>query len=420
MPALLAPEELESGFELEAVEASDTQAEVREAPPAVSPTHVGPRQGGSGRRIWMLLGALALIVAAVVVLLALTAGEPGRARTDEGRADAPTTTVAGESSVRVSVEAVQPVSSRGSDGVQVVHGVLESSGVYLAVGQQILDAHEAGADEADAAVWQSTDGREWAAVGSATIEGVPGFQSMYGLIDVDGGLVAVGVDDRGGSSDAAVWRSEDSREWIRENREELSGVEGRQAMLDVIRVGDGYLAVGVDDSVDGTGDAAVWTSVDGISWSRVAEESLAGAPGRQEMFAVVVEGDRLLAAGSSVDAESGVSDAAIWESNDGGASWERIEAPGLAGSDGTQIMQDLAIIDGILVATGVDDGNDPDGDAAIWISPDAEEWRPVATEVLGGVPGRQEMFGLLPTADGLLVGGSSEGDLGLWRLELVG
>ncbi|MBV6508773.1 MAG: hypothetical protein JJLCMIEE_01839 [Acidimicrobiales bacterium] len=404
MTAALATEEHESGVDSGAVEV------------AVTGGGDEPRKRRYGWRAWLPAGVLILVVAGgvlLLLLLVLAGGESESERMGEGHQDASTPTSAGEADLHVSVEALHPASSQGLEGVQVMHGLLETGGVYLAVGQQTLDP-----DEDDAAVWQSTDGREWVAVRTATLDGVPGFQSMYGLIDVGGSFIAVGADDRGGSSDAAVWQSTDGHEWIRQNRAELWGVEGRQAMLDVVRVGDLLVAVGVDDSADGLGDGAVWTSVDGTSWTRVAEGDLSGVPGRQEMFAVAVVGDRLLAAGSSADAGSGASDAAIWESTDGGKRWGRVEASGLAGSDGTQIMQGLADLDGLLVATGVDDRNDADGDAAVWISQDAVEWRAVAVDELSSVPGRQEMFGLISTAEGGFAGGSSESDLGLWYLEL--
>jgi hypothetical protein len=89
-------------------------------------------------------------------------------------------------------------------------------------------------------------------------------------------------------------------------------------MLDVTVGGPGLVAVGGDHGIgawdDGVGDAAVWTSVDGITWSRVPhDEAVFGAQavwpgiGNGAMLGVTAGGPGVVAVGW----------AGVWASVDG-------------------------------------------------------------------------------------------------------
>ena len=68
-------------------------------------------------------------------------------------------------------------------------------------------------------------------------------------------------------------------------------------MNSVTAGGPGLVAVGSVGNDDGT-DAAVWTSVDGLIWSRVAhDEAVFGGSGRQKMHSVTAAGPGLVAVG---------------------------------------------------------------------------------------------------------------------------
>ncbi len=70
--------------------------------------------------------------------------------------------------------------------------------------------------------------------------------------------------------------------------------------------GPGLVAVGSVGN-DGDADAAVWTSVDGVTWSRVPhDEAVFGGAGGQLMRSVTAGGPGLVAVG---DADT---DAAVW------------------------------------------------------------------------------------------------------------
>jgi hypothetical protein len=129
----------------------------------------------------------------------------------------------------------------------------------------------------------------------------------------------------------------------------------------VLAGGPGLIALGSDAANDG--DGAIWTSADGVAWTRVAEDSL-GGPESQSLQAVAVGGPGLVAVGSeylqATDEEVGV----VWTSTDG-ALWERHDDPDLFGGGGYRWLRTLVAIPGGLLAGG-GDGLSGDYDAAFW------------------------------------------------------
>jgi len=169
-------------------------------------------------------------------------------------------------------------------------------------------------EDADAAVWWSVDGLTWnraphdeAAFGGTVDE------SMYSVVAGGPGLVAVGSDSSGGDRDAAVWWSVDGLVWNRVPDDEAAfgGTGGRgRWMYSVVAGGPGLVAVGTDSSGADV-DAAVWWSVDGLTWNRVPHDEAAfGGTDNQEMYSVVVGGPGLVAVGT--DWSGGDADAAVW------------------------------------------------------------------------------------------------------------
>ena len=74
---------------------------------------------------------------------------------------------------------------------------------------------------------------------------------------------------------AAIWVSEDGITWSRvPHNETVLGGPGLQAMYDVTVGGPGFVAVGWDNPLEEGSDAsaAVWTSVDGLTWDRVPHD----------------------------------------------------------------------------------------------------------------------------------------------------
>ena len=81
---------------------------------------------------------------------------------------------------------------------------------------------------------------------------------MWSVTQGGPGLVAVGWDGLGGDFDAAVWTSPDGVAWTRvPDDETVFGGAGNQMALGVIVRGPGLVVVGRDD-LAGDRDAAVW------------------------------------------------------------------------------------------------------------------------------------------------------------------
>lgn len=147
------------------------------------------------------------------------------------------------------------------------------------------------------------------------------------------GLVAVGRDGTIGDFDAAVWTSVDGVTWSRVPHDEtVFGGTGIQTMESVTAGGPGLVAVGTDGSAydeEGYlleyGDAAVWTSSDGVTWSRVPhDDAIFGGKPVTRMGVVTVGGPGLVAVGAEGWHEGGPGgNGAIWTSVDG-ITWTRV------------------------------------------------------------------------------------------------
>lgn len=152
-------------------------------------------------------------------------------------------------------------------------------------------------DTGSAAVWTSVDGIGWTRVphDDQVFGGYSGLDAhaMTTVTAGGPGLVAVGWVLNPWEADAVVWTSPDGITWSRiPHDEEVFGGPSYQAMWAVTAGGPGLVAVGEDRSRDfGDGDAAVWTSADGITWTRVPhDEDVFGGPGDQEMQRVTAGG----------------------------------------------------------------------------------------------------------------------------------
>ena len=290
-------------------------------------------------------------------------------------------------------------------------------------------------DSSAAAVWTSVDGIDWSPVPNLAAElGGPGGQAMASLTVGGPGLVAVGGeglasfrDGEGWSSRhrAAVWTSVDGLTWSRVPHDEaVFGSTGDADMRSVTAGGPGLVAVGFEcESKCGDGgdvDAAVWTSVDGLTWSRVAhKESVFGGAGPQTMTSVTAGGPGLVAVG--IDGTDETMDAAVWTSVDG-LTWSRVlHDDAVFGGENAQQMRSVTRGGPGLVAVGADgiwgDGffgwqssGDFVGAAAVWTSVDGLTWSRVAHEeaVFGGAGGL--MNSVSSGGPGLVAVGSEASD----------
>jgi hypothetical protein len=253
----------------------------------------------------------------------------------------------------------------GGESIQVMLSVTAGGPGLVAVGSTGSLRDE------DAAVWTSPDGITWSRV--PYDEAVFGGATMRSVTAGGPGLVAVGSAELGDDSRAAVWTSPDGITWSRVPHDEaVFGGAGGQWMSSVTAGGPGLVAVGGsgvggDQGPTVTRDAVVWTSRDGITWSRVPDdEAVFGGESFRSMSSVTAGGPGLVAVGW--DETVGDEDAAVWTSPDG-ITWSRVpHDEAVFGGENTQSMNSVTAGGSGLVAVGsAGSGNNLDGlDAAVW------------------------------------------------------
>ena len=164
-------------------------------------------------------------------------------------------------------------------------------------------------------------------------------------------------------------------------------------MSRVVAGGPGYVGVGGLG-----GDAAVWVSPDGATWSRVVDEGVLGGRFNEFMRSVVATDGGLVGVGGDGR------DALVWTSKDG-ISWSRIEP---TGDEFTGfVMKDIAAGGPGYVAVGTIGGEQAEHlvQGIVWISNDGLSWE--------RIPFDEEVFGLsqlehiVATGSGLVVVGNS-------------
>jgi hypothetical protein len=320
-------------------------------------------------------------------------------------------------------------------------GVTAGGPGLVAVGFDGTLGNEAG----NAAVWTSPDGFTWSRVphDEAVFGGV-GEQRMLSVTVAGPGLVAVGYDWPADTDlvDAAVWTSPDGVTWSRVPHDEaVFGGAGAQQMLSVTAGGPGLVAVGSDghrnDGEDGqvdalAADAAVWTSPDGFTWSRVPhDEAVFGGVGEQRMLGVTSGGPGLVAVGEvsgDIDEirqryEQDASDAAVWTSPDG-VTWSRVPHDktvfGLCGNfclgEG---MRSVTSRGQGLVAVGFAGFDQGPWYAAVWTSPDGITWTQVLDSQAAFEGGYTRMFSVTVAGSGLVAVGreasADDLDAAVWQ-----
>lgn len=225
------------------------------------------------------------------------------------------------------------------------------------------------------ALWSSPDEVTWQELpASAAFT-----ETRSAWVDTIGGLaqgpsgrvVAVGAANLGDMSafDAAAWVSTDEgATWARAT---VAG-SADAAMNDVVATADGFVAVGIDGhpsggtQMIGSRGAAVWTSSDGSSWTRVpGVSSFAGA----EMTRVIEGGATLVAVGVDMPTGGAYRTAPIWSSTDG-RSWTRASVDGMTALDSEEV-DGVVWVGSRFVVVGSQELGPTDLE---WMSPDGREW----------------------------------------------
>ncbi len=323
----------------------------------------------------------------------------------------------------------------GTDGVFGGPGTLLMAEAVAGSGDQLVAAgwDDTGADR-DATVWTSTDGSSWTRVSPDDALGGAGDQQINAVVAGDVVFVAVGSEAVAGPSDvkAAAWTSPDGAAWTRVAHDELVFGEpgtlepadetdlSQHVMADVTVGGPGFVAVGreemwfgivAEDRRGAEQAAAVWTSADGASWTRVQDdqEVLTKLPAKTSMLAVAQRDGQLVAVGYE-SKDTRALNAAVWTSEDARA-WSRVPhddelfggptsffqmndivagGPGFVavGAETTEAnarevgWEGLPRAESILVS-GIGLKDEPR--AAIWLSADGLAWQRLPQESLIGV-----------------------------------
>jgi hypothetical protein len=249
-----------------------------------------------------------------------------------------------------------------------------------------------GAAATGAAAWTSRDGLKWERATPAR-----GWDkaTLMDVASTPAGFVAVGW--RGGSmegpSGGAVWTSIDGRAWTR-----VAGDVG-PGLADVVAQGDVVYAVGVQDE----SGSPVWRSEDGgRTWDRVA-----GLP-QMDIFAIAAGPEAIVAGGQHFRSESGWEVAFLWSRD--GVTWVPADVAPTEGE-----IHDVTWTDDRFVAVGA--GSSETGEAAAWVSPDGETWSQAShSPVFDGNGRGVHLAAVAGTGDGRLVavGPGPDGHAGLW------
>jgi hypothetical protein len=180
----------------------------------------------------------------------------------------------------------------------------------------------------------SVDGSTWSATATTGLvprqqpnPGLPDVVLLNGLAEGPGGLlVAVGAEplEDISAGDAAAWTSTDGVAWHRAN---VGGFHDA-AMLAAVSARGAFVAVGSDGfpggntQLPGLRGPAAWTSTDGMTWARHAVEAAQRRAQPVQMTGVTSTDGRLVAWGSAAPPDTGV----VWTSADG-ETWARASAP---------------------------------------------------------------------------------------------
>ncbi len=242
----------------------------------------------------------------------------------------------------------------GPGGHQWMWSVTAAGPGVVAVG------HQGSFDDRDVAIWYSTDGQTWHVSPSEEDLAVPGHQVMIATAATEGVVVAAGYDARSGDRDAAIWISTDGVDWQQVESSDLVA-PGDQQIMGITATSTGFVAVGYDGA-SGDWDAAVWTSPDGLNWSRMNRHEALGGDGDQIMNAIAETSDGFVAVGSIT--RDGLEQPAVWTTDDGVA-WMLVDPDTVDASGG---CSSVALTPTQITTVGYT-VSDTDADAAVWTTP---------------------------------------------------
>ena len=267
----------------------------------------------------------------------------------------------------------------------------------------------------DPAIWASPDGTTWSLLPG---DSLPNAAQVFSVTGGGPGFVAVGIGyEEKVEHDYTpvrpmVWTSPDGIDWsMVPGDEDAFGVPGFDGpMLHVTKGGPGLVAVGSAgwDSVTlevgearfltrrVSRNAVVWTSPDGINWTRIPHDPEVFGDFGSGMSNVTVGGSGLVAVGEFEGSP------AVWTSPDG-ITWS-------AHPHGKRMADVVAGGPGLVAVGRFCPGGDcREAHARVWTSPDGKTWTlvPYDEDVFGGPNDHQEMWAVVAVGDDLVAVGSS-------------
>jgi hypothetical protein len=217
-------------------------------------------------------------------------------------------------------------------------------------------------------------------------------------------LMAVGSTPAGGKTTAGVWTSADGLSWTRAHDVPSFG----QAEIDAVaRSGSGLVALGCPVGPEGCAGnpvARIWTSNDGAAWTPAAFSSGFDPTGRR-YDAVTAGGPGYVAVGYDISGgfPQVPADASIVTSGDG-AKWTPVTAnPAFRAAT----MGGVAAAGATLVAVGQASNGAP----VVWTSTDGRTWPRAATS---GLPTDAEVRDVTTAGPGVIVVGREGGNAASW------
>ena len=229
--------------------------------------------------------------------------------------------------------------------------------------------------------WRSDDGRSWQPGRPMDVAGLGDTTWIARMVEGPAGIVAVArgayvLDDpaTGGFADAVtgVWTSKDGLSWTRVDLVSALGVD---ALGDVAVGPSGYIASNLS-SASASLAPKVWLSADGRKWRSVAlgKSALSGA---HLGSAYVLPNGYLLAGWKGVPIGQELDTTpAIWFSPDG-ASWRETNLPGVVAAPMKEAVVEMNDPGRYIAVVGTwSCGCEPPDDDQAWISSDGTSWQP--------------------------------------------
>ena len=238
-----------------------------------------------------------------------------------------------------------------------------------------------------AVTWVSTDGRQWRQGRSLDMTGIGQGAQVEEVVEGPAGLLALGraagcVDDGYGcvpEPATALWTSVDGASWT---RVDLRKAFGGAAVGDVSAGPMGYMAVS-RSSDSSAASPAVWLSADGQTWHSVSLDPATFEDSYLARGAVLADGFLVAGRIGSLEGWGGgdfpTTTPAIWWSADG-SDWSRVTLDDAATAPEAEAAV-TTIAPGKLVADVArwDCACSPEGDDQAWTSSDGRTWKAAGT-----------------------------------------